>query len=168
MVFIIPLKELSVFNIDNSLSGIYYTEDRMNYYIDIKFPPEWKECIPQVDRIRGLLTNNMIQIGSYDNENSFIDTNIYPISEHEKLLTCIILLFVKLVLTDEDYIFKAMNYFYRSKKEQFEEIYIKFLKNLENTDYFIGYEDGSDFNYSRYLSLSELYNNFVDNTKEKM
>ena len=150
---------------NNSFGGIYYTEDKKKFYIDIIFPPEWVQYISKVYSIRGLLTDKMIQISSYSRDNSFIEANVKPIGEYEKLLTCILLLFIKFMLTDDNYILQILNFFRTSSKELFEDIYSKFLVFLENSEYYIGYEDGGDFNFSRYLPLSDLYNNFVENCK---
>jgi len=104
-----------------------------------------------------------MQITSYNKENAFIKTNINPLSEYEKLLACILLVFVRYLITDENILFIAMNYFYTSEKNIFMDIYTSFVNNHKSSSYYISYIDADDFDHSNYLSLSELYHNFLDN-----
>jgi len=153
----------TVLSTDNTWGEIYYTENKRQFYIDIQFPKEWQKFIPDVFRIRGLLYDKMIQVGSYKKDDSFIETNVKPLHEYEKLLACLLLVFIKNVITDDNYFYTAMNYFITSENSIFEDLYTKFVEDNKSSRYLVGYVDGGDFDSSKYLPLSKLYKNFLEN-----
>ena len=156
----------TVLKAGNALGEFYYTEDKKYFYMDIWFPTNWKIFIPDVYRIRGLLSDKMIQISSYNEKNSFIEADVKPLEKYEKLLTCLLLVFVRYLITDDNIIFTAMNYFCTSEKKIFIDIYSNFVDNHRSSNFYISYIDADDFDHSNYLSLSDLNNNFIKNNEQ--
>ena len=146
-----------------SCGEIYFTEDKNQFYIDFTFPKKWQDFIPIVYRIRALLSGKNIHISCYDNENNFLQTSIEPLPKFERLLSCFLLILAEKLLTEDDYLFSVMSYYYSPDKEVFEKIYTDFIEKRKLSKYFICYEDAEDFDFSEYKPLSEIYNTFSEN-----
>jgi len=156
---IILLKD--VVNTSNQQSGIYFSENRKNIFIDIKIPTNWKEI--KISRIRGLLSNNNIDISCYDRNNNYIISDVSPLTNLERLLACFMLIFAEKILSDEQYLYIAMDYFFTPNEDKFKKLYSVLLDKPKHLSYFITYEDDDSFDLSNFKAFSSVYEIFKTN-----
>jgi len=160
---IILLKD--VINLSSKQGDIYYSENRKKIFLDIKIPVNWKEI--KISRINGLLSNDKIHISCLDNDNNYIISDVSPLTEHERLLACFMLIFTEKILSDEKYLYMAMDYFFTPNEDKFKEIYSFFLDKPKYLSYFVTYENNDDFDVSNFKAFSSEYEIFKTNKENK-
>jgi len=156
---IILLKD--IVNMSNQQGDIYFSENRKNVFIDIKIPIIWKEI--KIYRIKGLLSNDKIHISCYDQNNNHIISDISPITNLERLLACFMLIFAEKILSDEQYLYIAMDYFFTPNEDKFKRVYSFFMDKPKYLSYFITYEADDSFDLSKFLAFSSIYEIFKIN-----
>jgi len=147
---------------------IYYANDGKKIYMDITIPNIWKGKIEKVSRIKGFLEGENIFISCCDSDNSHIISNVSPLPDLERLLASFMLLFAERILSDDKYLYVAMNYFFTPVEEKFRDTYSAFMNNPKRLSYYIAYEDDDDFNLSGYTAFSSIYKNFGMNKMNEM
>ena len=150
-----------VVNMSNQQGDIYFSENRKNVFLDIKILVNWKEI--KINRIRGLLSNDRIHISCHDHNNNHIISNVSPLTDIERLLTCFILIFAEKILSDEQYLYIALDYFFSPSEDKFKKVYSVFLDRPKHLSYFITYEDDEIFNLSNFTAFSSIYEIFKAN-----
>ena len=156
---IIMLKD--VVNMSNQQGDIYFSENKKIFFLDIKIPTNWKEI--KISRIRGLLSNNKIHISCYDHNNNHIVSDVSPITNLDRLLACFMLMFAEKILSDEQYLYKAMDYFFAPNEDKFKEIYSVFMDKPKYLSYFVTYEDDDSFDLTNFTAFSSIYGIYKTN-----
>jgi len=161
---IILLKD--VVNASNKQGDIYFSENKKNIFLDIKIPANWKEI--KISRIKGLLSNNWIDISCYDNNNNHIISDVSPLTDLERLLACFMLIIAKKILSDEEYLYMVMDYFFEPNEDKFKTIYSLSIDKPKHLSYFITYKDDDSFDLSNFTAFSSIYEIFkVNKINEK-
>jgi len=142
---------------------IYYTEDKNGIFFDIVIPDNWKETIKEVDCVKAILDKNYISIACYDHGNNFIPSSVSPLPKLERLLLCFVLIFSEKLLSNEKFLYTAMDYFSIPTLEKFKDTYIDFLSEPKYTYYHVAYKDDYDEDLDGFSQLSLLYKNFIAN-----
>jgi len=74
-----------------------------------------------------------------------------------------LLIFSEKILSNEQYLYTAMNYFFAPSEDKFKEIYSTFMDKPKHLSYFITYEDDDSFDLSNFTAFSSLYKIFKTN-----
>jgi hypothetical protein len=156
---IVLLKD--VVKMSNQQGDIYFSENRKNVFLDIKIPANWKEI--KISRIIGLLSNDRIHISCHDHNNNHIISDVSPITTLERLLACFMLIFAEKILSDEQYLYIALDFFFTPTEDKFKKAYSVFLDKPKHLSYFITYEDDESFDLSNFASFSSIYEIFKAN-----
>jgi hypothetical protein len=156
---IILLKD--VVNSSNQQGDIYFSENKRNIFLDIKIPANWKEI--KISGIRGLLSNDKIDISCLDYNNNHIISDVSPITTLERLLACFMLIFAEKILSDEQYLYMALDFFFLPTEDKFKKVYSVFLDKPKHLSYFITYEDDDSFDLSNFTAFSSIYEIFKTN-----
>jgi len=127
-----------------------------------------KKCYGfKISRIRGFLKNDKIYISCYDNKNIHIISDVSPLTDLERLLGCFMLIFAEKILSDEQYLYMAMDYFFSPDENNFKKVYSVFLDKPKHLSYFITYENDDSFDLTNFTAFSSIYGIFKTNKKKE-
>ena len=146
---------------------IYFTEDKIRFFIDIVVPDNWKETIKEVYRVKALLRKDKISIACYDQGNNFIPSSISPLQRLERLLSCFILIFTEKLLSAETFLYTVMDYFFMPDFEKFENVYTDFLFQPKYNSYYVTYESDENYNLGGFTPLPKLYETIINNIQNR-
>jgi hypothetical protein len=156
-----------VLNLGNC-GDVYFNGDKNWIYINITIPEKWRGTILHIKRFSGYITkNDILKISCYDHGNMFIQADIKPLEDTEKLLPLFILFFTKKMLRDDTSISNSFDYFVNPGFEKFKNIYIDFMKNMRTETFYVAYKNCDEFDFSRYTPLSGLLQNFRENVQRE-
>ena len=157
-----------ILNNYNEKDNIYYSANDNRYYINIFIPQTWNKLFNKAFNITRYITENRsIMLSYYDKENMFIEHNIKPLSDMNRLIPCFILLFLQSAINNDNLLLESMKYYSLPIFEKFINIYYLFFKTLEDKEYYVRYEDfnsyDEDLDYEKFNDIKILFNNFRDN-----
>jgi hypothetical protein len=79
-----------------------------------------------------------------------------------------LLIFSEKILSDEQYLYMAMDYFFTPNKDKFKKIYSVFLDRPKHLSYFITYQDDDSFDLSNFTEFSSMYETFKINKTNRV
>ncbi|MDR2734062.1 MAG: hypothetical protein LBC99_05375 [Spirochaetota bacterium] len=161
---IILLKD--ILNLGNC-GDVYFSKDKNWIDLEIIIPEAWRGKIKYVRSFSGYKTHgDFLSISCYDHEDKFIQANIKPLENLDRLLPLFILFLTKKMIHNDTSMYNIFDYFYRPCFEKFKRIYIDFAESLENDTYYVVDENCKGFDPTQYTPLSELYQVFLKNMQE--
>ena len=149
---------------NNGMNKLLYTKDMKRISITFSIPTKWEIQFKNISTVKSHFEENCILISYYKNNDTFIKSNIRPLTKLNRLIPCFLLLIFEIILKNEKELFLFMNYLSKPNKREFITLYKAISSLIKDEGFFVWYADFdtyyNDTDYSKFYDFNEIINNY--------
>ena len=165
-VVLFSLLLMSIINDQKPFGDYYFNEDKSIFYLKFTVPEDWHSAgiiDKEVSSYRIYLEENNIHFGAYNQDDSWIQDKIEPLTKLYKLLPCFVILLAREIETNGDFAPLVNNFIESPAADVFVNINEDFYQNHKFEDYFINYCQPPYIDTSKFISCISSYETVREN-----